>query len=128
MPPGRDNIPLDHPRRIARIAFSPAHTLANETPEVQRLCADYRAGKRPPTIHAIQSVPDVPRDVAAKIKLISEADWTEADWEDLDRAQRIVRHNIAARHGLLQNAVVSHAASEPRPLDPSQPVGTTRPR
>lgn len=42
MPPGRDNIPLGHPRRIARIAFSPAHTLANETPEVQRLCAEHR--------------------------------------------------------------------------------------
>lgn len=42
MPPGRDNIPLNHPRRIARIAHGPAHSLARETPEVQRLCAEYR--------------------------------------------------------------------------------------
>lgn len=51
------------------------------------------------------SLPDVkelPKPIANKIRLISENDWTEDDWLDLLRLQRIVRHNIAVRHGLLR--------------------------
>lgn len=40
----------------------------------------------------------------------------------------LVLNERACAKSALENAVVSHAASEPRPLDPSQPVGTTRPR
>lgn len=40
MPPGRDNIPANHPRRIAAIYHLPQHTLRHESPEVQRLCAE----------------------------------------------------------------------------------------
>lgn len=71
VPPGRDNIPLDHPRRIARIAFS--HSLANETPEVQRLCAEHREKEKArhaalvasgyygaPPLQNIRSQPDAP--------------------------------------------------------------------
>lgn len=41
MPPGRDDISLTHPRRIARIAHLPDWTLSNEPPEVRQLCAEY---------------------------------------------------------------------------------------
>lgn len=43
MPPGRDNIPLNHPRRIARIAHLSERELAHESELVRRLCAEYRA-------------------------------------------------------------------------------------
>jgi hypothetical protein len=42
MPPGRDNVPLNHPRRIAKIAHLPAEQLAHESDEIRRLCAEYR--------------------------------------------------------------------------------------
>jgi hypothetical protein len=42
IPPGRDDIPFNHPRRISRIAHLPAWQLALESPEVQGLCAAYR--------------------------------------------------------------------------------------
>lgn len=42
LPLGRDDLPPDHPRRIARIAYLPEHTLKHEPPEVQRRCAEHR--------------------------------------------------------------------------------------
>lgn len=51
MPPGRDNIPLTHPRRIAQIAHLSDRELVNEPDEVRRLVAEYRAGgPRPPML------------------------------------------------------------------------------
>lgn len=45
MPPGRDNIPLDHPRRIARIAYLPARQLALEPKKVRDACEEYRRAR-----------------------------------------------------------------------------------
>lgn len=42
MPPGRDNIPLNHPRRIARIYHLSERDLAHESVEVRQLCRDFR--------------------------------------------------------------------------------------
>ena len=42
MPPGRDNIPLNHPRRIARIAHLSDRDLAHESEAVRKLCAEFR--------------------------------------------------------------------------------------
>lgn len=42
MPPGRDNIPLNHPRRIAQIAHLSERELASESVEVRQLCRDFR--------------------------------------------------------------------------------------
>lgn len=44
MPPGRDDIPLNHPRRIAKIAHLPERELQHESVEVRQLCRDYREG------------------------------------------------------------------------------------
>jgi len=42
MPRGRDNIPLNHPRRIAKIAHLFERELAHESVEVRQLCRDFR--------------------------------------------------------------------------------------
>lgn len=41
----RDNIPLNHPRRIAKIAYLSERELAHESEEVRRLCAEHRAAE-----------------------------------------------------------------------------------
>lgn len=44
MPPGRDCIPANHPRRIAQIYHLSERELANESVEVRQLCRDFRDG------------------------------------------------------------------------------------
>jgi len=46
MPPGRDNIPATHPRRIAKLAEScTARDLAMESPAVRKLVTEHRAAQ-----------------------------------------------------------------------------------
>lgn len=62
---------------------------------------------------AVVVVPDIaelPRAVRQRVKALSQDEWTEADWQDLLNTQRLLEHNIASRHGLLEqhNAEISH--------------------
>jgi hypothetical protein len=50
----------------------------------------------------LPDVPELPRDVARRAAELSKHDWTDDDWMDVLRAQRIVAHNLAIRHGLLK--------------------------
>jgi hypothetical protein len=59
----------------------------------------------------LPSVDELPRDIRRRVEALSQHEWTEEDWTDLLYAQRIVAHNVALRHGLLQqhNTEVRHA-------------------
>lgn len=50
----------------------------------------------------LPDVAELPKEVAKKVAALSEQEWTEADWKDLLRLQRIVRYNLAVRHKLLK--------------------------
>ena len=54
---------------------------------------------------AVVVVPDIaelPRAVRQRVKALSQDEWMEADWQDLLNTQRLLEHNLAARHGLLE--------------------------
>lgn len=53
LPPGRDNIPLNHPRRIAAIACLSDRELAHESEEVRRLVDEHRRNQLFPTCEAV---------------------------------------------------------------------------
>ena len=58
---------------------------------------------------AIVRVPDIaelPHAVRQRVKALSQDQWTEADWQDLLNTQRLIEHNLAARHGLLEHSNV----------------------
>lgn len=57
-----------------------------------------------PKLVKLPDVDELPKDVARKIDAISAHDWRDDDWHDLLRLQRIVRHNLATRHGLLKSS------------------------
>lgn len=74
MPPGRDNIPRDHPR--------------------------YTGAYRPwPML--LPTAEELSEETAKKVEALTPDQWTEEDWKDLMRLQGIVRYNIAARHGFI---------------------------
>jgi hypothetical protein len=50
----------------------------------------------------LPDMPEMPRDVARRVAGLSKHEWTDDDWIDVLRAQRIVAHNVAVRHGLLK--------------------------
>jgi hypothetical protein len=47
----------------------------------------------------LPSMDELPRDIRRRVEALSQDEWTEEDWTDLLHAQRIVAHNVAARHG-----------------------------
>lgn len=54
---------------------------------------------------AVVVLPDMPelsRAVRQRVKALGQDDLVEDDWQDLLRAQRLLEHNMAARHGLLE--------------------------
>lgn len=59
----------------------------------------------------LSDVPEMPRSVAREIAKIDDLDWLEDDWRDLLRLQRIMRHNLATRHGLLKQDNISAEGS-----------------
>lgn len=54
------------------------------------------------SVVGLPDMPEMPRDVARRVAGLSKHEWTDEDWMDVLRAQRIVAHNVAVRHGLLK--------------------------
>lgn len=59
----------------------------------------------------LPDIAELPRAVRQRVKALSQDQWTEADWQDLLNTQRLLEHNIAARHGLLEQ---HNVRGEPR--------------
>lgn len=51
----------------------------------------------------VPEIAELPRAVRQRVKALTQDQWTEADWQDLLRTQRLIEHNLAARHGLLEH-------------------------
>lgn len=60
----------------------------------------------------LPEVSDLPDDIKRQLRRMIAREWTCEDWQDLLRLQRIINHNVAARHGLLRQP---NGRDEPQP-------------
>lgn len=70
------------------------------------------------SVVVLPAVNELSKSVRRRVEALAQADWTEDDWRDLLFAQRIVAHNVAARHGLLEQHNGASQTAAPKTSQP----------